>query len=159
MAKEEQDSQERVIKEYPNTTRWLEGKRILGVGNLILTTERLIFLNQVVATERNIQRLQELSRASTSRVMNFALTLHKNNFEIPLNSLVSVKVGWFVPFPIPRFCLRIAYFGDKKGKKSKTVAFMFTISMLKGFYQLEITTVKSWVWAIKRVMRDKGLSI
>ena len=156
MAKETQDSQERVIKEYPNTTRWLEGRLILGVGNLILTTERIAFLNQVLVKEKHVQKMQELSEAPSSRVLDYALTLHKNNFQIPLSSVTSAKVGLFAYFPIPRFCLRIAYFSEKKRKKIETTSFMFTITMLRGFYQFEITTVLSWVWTIKRVMKYKG---
>ena len=157
MVKETQDSQERVIKEYPNTTRWLEGRLILGVGNLILTTERIAFLNQVLVKEKHVQKMQELSEAPSSRVLDYALTLHNNNFQIPLHSLTSAKVGLFAYFPIPRFCLRIAYFSDKK--KIKTISFMFTISILRGFYQFEIATVLSWVSAIKGMMNHKGLEI
>ena len=82
MAEKARGSRERVIKEYPNTTRWLEGKLTLGVGNLILTTERLVFLNQVVANEKHFQRLQQLSQAPASRVLEYALTLHKNFNEL-----------------------------------------------------------------------------
>ncbi|MFC2042321.1 hypothetical protein ACFLTV_02330, partial [Chloroflexota bacterium] len=155
MVKETQDSQERVIKEYPNTTRWLEGRLILGVGNLILTTERIAFLNQVLVKEKHVQKMQELSEAPSSLVLDYALTLHKNNFQIPLSSVTSAKVGLFAYFPIPRFCLRIAYFSNKKKEKIKRASFMFTISILRGFYQLEITTVMSWASTIKRVMKYK----
>lgn len=157
MAEKLQTSEESVIREYPNTTRWLEGQLILGAGNLILTTERLVFLNQVSIKEKQAQKLQELSEATTNRVLDYALTLHKNNFQIPLRAVTSARVGIFAYFPFPRFCLRIDYRSDRK--QIETASFMFTISILRGFYQLEIGIVMSWASAIKKVMKRKGLKI
>ncbi len=147
-------SEEFVIKEYPRSTRWLEERRIIGVGNLILTNERLVFLHQVVLTDEQIENLRKLSEAPTSRMMDFVLALHKKNFQIPLSSLVLVRTGLFSLLPFPRFCLRVSYISEKK-KKIKTVSFMFTISVLRGFFQLEITTVLGWVWIIRRAARAK----
>lgn len=85
--------------------------------------------------------------------MDFALTLHKKNFQIPLRLLVSVKVGLHSLLPLPRPCLRIFYRNEKKNKEIKATNFMFTIPLLKGFYQLEITTVLIWVQAIRRTVK------
>ena len=148
-------TEETVIKEYPHSTRWLQGQVVIGVGNLVLTTERLVFLHQIEAGEKMAEKIQQLAEAPTSRVMDFALTLHRENFQIPVSSLVSAKVGWFSLLPFPRPCLRVTYKADKKGGNLKTESFMFTIPLLKGFFQLEITTVLGWTWMIRKVMRHK----
>ena len=152
-------SKEVVIKEYPNSTRWLEGPQIIGVGNLILTNERLVFLHQVVATNEQIENLRKLSQEATVNTMvDFALTLHKKNFQIPLSSLIAVKVGLYSLLPLPRPCLRIFYQSQKKKRQIKTASFMFTIPLLKGFFQFELTTVWGWVWLLRRAMRAKQLT-
>ena len=144
-------SEETVVKEYPNTTRWLEEQRIIGAGNLILTNKRLVFLHQVVPTDEQLEELRKLSTAPTGEMLDFALALHKKNFQIPVSSLVGVKVGLLTLLPIPRFYLRVAYMGKKN--KNKTTSFMFTISILRGVFQLEITTVLGWVWIIRKAMK------
>ncbi len=147
-------SEEVVMKEYPRSSRWLEGQQVIGVGNLVLTGKRLVFLNQVPLEKKEIEYFRKLSEgASTSRVIDLALTLHKNNFQIPLSSLIQVKTGLYSIFPFPRPCLRISYRSEKKKKQIKAASFMFTIPLLKGFFQLEITTVLGWVWMIKKAMR------
>ncbi len=159
MSEKPSASEEVVIKEYPRSTRWLEGQQVIGVGNLILTSKRLVFLNQVPLAEEEIERLRKLSAgAPTSRVIDLALAIHKKNFQITLSSLISVKVGLYSILPFPRPCLRISYRSEKKKKQIKTASFMFTIPLLKGFFQLEITTVWRWVQIIRRVMRGKQLT-
>ncbi len=145
------DSGEIVIKEYPRSTRWLEGQRTAGIGNLILTSRRLIFLHQVQLTDEKIKHMQEISRdRTTDQTIDFALTLHRNSFQIPLTSVVSARVGLYSLLPLPRPCLRISY--QKKGE-IKSASFMFTIPLLSGFFRFEITDVLSWVWRIRRAMR------
>jgi len=153
-----QGTGERIIREYPNSTRWLEGQRILGVGNLILTTKRLVFLNQVAPSERQVQKLQELSGAPNSRLLNFAIGMHKNNFQIPLSALVHAKLVMSGFLPIPRFCLRLAYHEKGKGSPTKESDFLFTIPLLRGFFQFEISTVYSWVLAIRRALKYGGFT-
>ena len=143
-----------VIKEYPNSTRWLDGQQTIGVGNLILTSKRLVFLNRVTLTEEQTKYFQVLSEKSlTSKVLDVALTAHKNNFEVPLSSLILVKMGLYSLLPFTRPCLRIAYQSKKKKGQIKTASFIFTIPLLRGFFQLEITTVGIWVRMIKRATR------
>lgn len=145
--------QESVLKEYPNSTRLLDGKKVTGIGNLILTTERLVFLHQVVLDDKQTESLQKLSAtAPLSKLLDYTLTLHKKSFQLPLSSVIAVKVGMFSLLPLPRPCLRISYKSEKK-KTTKTASFMFYIPLLKGFYQLEITTVLVWVWLINKAVR------
>ncbi len=146
-----QDFEEIVIKEYPRSTRWMEGQQIVGVGNLILTSRRLIFLHQVQLTDEKIKNMQATLKDRTNdKMIDFALTLHKNNFQIPLTSVVSARMGLYSLLPLPRPCLRITY--QKKGE-IKSASFMFTIPLLRGFFQLEITDIMVWVGKIKRAMR------
>ena len=150
-------SEEIVIKEYPRSTRWLEGQQVIGVGNLILTNERLVFLHQVPISEEEIERLQKLSQKITTKEMiDLGLSLHEKNFQIPLSSITLVKTGLYSILPFPRPCLRIFYISGKR--KIKTASFMFTIPLLKGFFQLEVTTVWGWVSMIRRAMRAKQLT-
>ncbi len=160
MNSEQLASEEVVLKEYPRYTRWLEGQEIIGVGNLILTTERLVFLNQVVLAEGQVEYLRKLSEETkTSRLIDLALTLHKKNFQVPLSSVISVKTGLYSILPFTRPCLRISYRSEKKKKNIKNISFMFTIPLWKGWFQLEITTVMVWVRIIRRVVRYKQLTV
>jgi len=155
----ENEYREVVLKEYPNSTRWMKGQLVIGVGNLILTNERLVFLNQVVLSPRQIEHIRKLSEAAkTNKIIDFALTLHKRNFEVPLSSVISAKMSRYCLFPFPRPYLSISYRGGSKDKE-KTLGFMFTIPLLKGFYQLEFTTVWGWVQIIRRVLKAKQSGI
>jgi len=73
--------EERVLKEYPNSTRLLDGKKVTGIGNLILTTERLVFLHQVTLDDKQTESLQKLSAtAPLSKLLDYTLTLHKKGY-------------------------------------------------------------------------------
>jgi hypothetical protein len=148
-----------VLKEYPKYTRWMKGQMILGVGNLILTNERLIFLNQVVLSPKHLQTWRKLIESgNTSKQIDFTLTLHKKNFEVPLSSVISANMKRYCLFPFPRPYLNISYRGGSKDKE-KTLSFMFTISLLKGFYQLEVSTIWMWVRIIRKALQAKNSSI
>ncbi len=162
MKDEQLASEEVVLKEYPRSTHWLEGRQVIGVGNLILTNERLVFLHRAALTEEELEYLRKFSqKATTNRMIDLAFTLHKKNFQFPLSSVVSARAGLYSILPFPRPCLRISYRSERKKKemKIKTVSFMFTIPLLKGFFQLEITTVMGWVWIIRKAVRHKQFSV
>ena len=145
------DKDEIIIKEYPNSTRWVDGRDTIGTGNLILTSKRLIFLNGVKLSDKQIEQIRELSaKATTSRLINYALTLHKMNFQIPLSLVTWVRIGLYSLLPFPRPCLRIFCLGRNKEEE---LSFMFNIPLLKGIYQWEITTVWHWVSVINRALR------
>ena len=155
MKDEQLASEEVVLKEYPRYTHRMEGQQVIGVGNLILTNERLVFLNRVPLNEEEVEYLQKFSgKATTKRTIDLALTLHKKNFQVPLSSVISVKTGLYSILPFPRPCLRISYRSEKK-KKIKTISFMFTMPLWKGWFQLEITTIKAWGRIIKEAVRYK----
>ena len=149
-------SDEVVLKEYPNSTRWLEGQEVIGVGNLILTNERIVFLHRVDLSDEELERLQKLSRKVAAREMiDLGLSLHKNNFQFPLSSVTQVKTGLHSLLPFPRPCLRVFYKRGKKKQNIRTASFMFTIPLLKGFFQFEITTVQGWVMFINKAVKQK----
>ena len=86
-------SDEEIIHEYPKYTIWLE-TNTASRGNLILTSERLVFLKEKVLTENDIAELYRLRerKASVSEEIRFALGLQRKNFQIPLKA--SQKVHW-----------------------------------------------------------------
>ena len=145
---------EAVLKEYPNSTRWIDGRRLLGEGNLILTNERLVFLNRVVLSERQAEKVEELEGAPITEILDFALTLHKKNFQIPLSSIMAADRHRFALLPLPRYLLRVTYQGGRR-QIEKTLSFIFTIPVLKGFFQLEITVVMGWVRMIRKMLKAK----
>ncbi len=159
MKDEHQAPEEVVIKEYPYSTRWMEGQQVIGVGNLLLTNERLVFLHRVPLDDAEIEYLQKFSqKATTKEMIDLAFTIHKRNFQFPLSSVVLVKTGLHSLLPLPRPCLRISYMSGKKQQQVKDLTFMFTIPLLKGFFQWEITTVMGWVSIIKKAVRHKQLT-
>ncbi len=151
----ENEYREVVLKEYPNSTRWMKGQLIMGTGNLILTNERLVFLHGVDLSPRQIAYVKKLSdTGNTNKVIDYALTLHKKNFEVPLSSVISANMSRYCLLPFPRPYLRINYRSGIKDKE-KTLGFMFTIPLLKGIYQLEFTIVWTWVRLIRRALTAK----
>lgn len=151
---EQSTTDEIVIKEYPRYTRWMDGQQEIGIGNLILTNERLIFLHLVHLSDEKKASLSKLAETATTRgLLNQALSLHKKNFEVPLSTVTLVKTSLHSILPFPRFCLRIFYQNIKKKNKTKLLTFMFTIPLWKGWFQLEITTVMVWVRLIKTAAR------
>lgn len=156
MKDEQLASEEIIIKEYPKSTHWLEGPEGTGVGNLILTSERLIFLNRIDLSDKEMETLQRLFKeATTSRMIDITISLHKKNFQLLLSSMVSVKLGSYSIFPI-RPCLRISYRSERK-KKIKTVSFMFTPPLFKRLLMSEFPTL-GWIRAIKKAVKARQLA-
>ena len=159
MNDEQLASEEVVLREYPHSTRWLEGQQVIGVGNLILTNERIVFLHEVALSDEEAERLRKLSgKLTTKEMIDLGLSLHKKNFQFPLSSVTQVKTGLYSLLPFPRPCLRVFYGSGKKKQTINSASFIFTIPLLKGFFQLEITTVKMWVMLINKAVRHKQLT-
>ena len=155
MKDEQLASEEIIIKEYPKSSHWLEGPEGTGVGNLILTSERLIFLNRVDLSDKEMETLQRLFKeATTSRMIDITLSLHKKNFQLPLSSIISVKLGLYSILPI-RPCLRISYRSEKK--KVKTASFMFLPPFFKRLLMSEFPTL-GWIRAIKKAVKARQLA-
>ncbi|MFC2059806.1 hypothetical protein ACFLTZ_01770 [Chloroflexota bacterium] len=156
-ADEQAAPQEVVIREYPYSSRWMDGQKLMGVGNLILTNKRLAFVNRLPLTKEEAETLQKLATtATTSEMIDFALTLHKINFQIPLSSVVSVKTSLYSILPFPRPCLSISY--QTKKTIVQTISFMFTIPLWKAWFQFEISTIKIWERFIKEALNRRQLT-
>ena len=156
MADEQTTSTEVVIKEYPRSTLLLDGRQVRAVGNLVLTNERLAFLRTVVPSEKEMATLQKLSTEGTaSQLIQYALKLHKKNFQLPLSSIVSVKLGFHSFFPFPQPCLRVSH--KTASKKINTLSFKFTLSFLKRLLMSEFPTL-DWIRAIKKAVKAQRLT-
>jgi len=148
-------SEEVVIKEYPNTTEWLDENQVKAVGNLILTNRRLVFLRRAVLSEKQIEDAQKLSREATAeQLIQFALTLHKKNLQVPLSSIVSARIGFQLMFqlifPSPKPYLRVSY---KTGSRNiKTERFRFRLPLLKRMLMSEFPTL-GWTRAINKAVK------
>ena len=101
MDNQKPSSEEIVVKEHPNSTYWLEGRLVKAAGNLILTSQRLVFLKQVEMSEKQAEEIRRLATESTtSELIQFALKLNKKNFQLPISSIVTAKMGLLSYFPI-----------------------------------------------------------
>jgi uncharacterized membrane protein YsdA (DUF1294 family) len=147
-------TKECVIREYPNIAFWLEGNAVRGSGNLILTSDRLIFLNRIVAEEWQLEEIRQLSSEEDfNKIVEFSLKLHKKNFQIPLADVTNVRMGLCSLFPFLRVCVRI-YHLTRKANEAET-SFWFRIPLFKGLFQFEITLVMGWIGAIKAAAKMK----
>ncbi len=156
MVREQPVAKEVVIKEHPRSTYWLEGKQVRAVGNLILTNERLVFVRQAALSEKQAEELKGLGQeATTSESIQFALRLHKKNFQLPLSSIVAVKMGFLSFFPL-RPCLRVYY--HSASKNINTLSFLFTLPLLKRLLMTEFPTI-GWTGAIKKAVKAKKLPV
>jgi amino acid transporter len=154
MGNKSSSTEERVFKEYPNLSLWLQGNMAQGAGNLILTAERLIFLNRVALEEWQLEKVQQLSREGDfDKVVEFSLKLHKKNFQILLSDVTNVRMGLFSLLPLPRLCMRIQHL-TKKDNLVET-SFGFRIPLLKGLVELEITLVMGWITAVKTAVKRR----
>jgi hypothetical protein len=148
MVSKSTSNKEKVIKEYPNLSIWLDGNVVQGYGNLILTNDRLMFLNRVALEDWQLEKARELSSENDfNKIVEFTLKLHKKNFQIPLSSVTDIKMGIFSFFPLPRICMRIRHF-TKKQNLGET-SFGFRIPLLRGFVEMELPLVMLWISAIK----------
>ena len=157
MANTQEQPREEVVREWPKYSLWLEDNAT-HQGNLILTNERLIYLNRVALSQKEHEEMQELSKgATTNQVLNFALKLHKRNFQIPLSSIVSSRLGFCFILPSPRPCVRVYY--QRASKKPKMASFLFRRSMLMDLFRPEFPiTAIFWYRAIKKATKAKQLT-
>ena len=153
MSDKQSASEEVVIKESPNSTHLLEGNQVRAAGNLILTNRRLVFLRRVALTEKEIKNIQKLSQeVNQEKLIQFALTLHKKNFQIPLSSIVSAKLGSYFIFPSPPWHMRVAY--RTASNKVKTINFRFTLPLFKRLLMSEFPTL-GWISAINKAVKTE----
>ena len=151
-----QDSKvEIIIRQHRHWTCWIKAHRTVGEGNLVLTNRRLIFLHRIQASPNVDAIIKKLADAPVETVLNHALTLHKNCFQIPLSSIVRVGIGAFIWFPLPHFYLGVSYLKGNK-QTPHTVAFQFRSAKSQIFWPPQIIKDWGWVRVINRAMQETG---
>jgi hypothetical protein len=144
-----------IIRQHRHWTRWIEARRTMGEGNLVLTNRRLLFLHRIQASRDVSASIKKLADAPIETVLNHALTLHKNCFQIPLPSMIRVRIGAFVRFPFPYFYLSVSY---HKGKTQTphTAAFQFVRSKSEVLFHPQIIADWGWMIATRRAIQETG---
>jgi hypothetical protein len=148
---EQDETPENIIRQHRRYTYWVEGRSILGEGSLVLTDHRLLFLNRVESSPEVTAAIRKLADAPIRDVLDHALSLHKNSFQIPLSSIIRAGISMVTVFPQPRFCLSLYYL---KGKKPAphTENFMFKNARSGIFAQPQLFTAMSWSKTIREAI-------
>ncbi len=130
---------EEIIHEWPKYTIWLEANTA-SRGNLILTSERLVFLKEKVLTENDLTELSLLRErnASVREEIRFALGLQRKNFQITLEDIIRASLGVYSILPF-RLCLYLHYTG--KNHKPRQLTFLFTMSLFKRIILKDFPTL------------------
>ena len=142
---------ERIIKEHRKWSQWIETPRALRLGNLVLTNRRLIFLHKIESSPEVKDNIKKLADAPIESVLNYAYTLNKSNFQIPLSNITSLKIGAFNWTPIPHVCLTIIYV-DRKYLTNRMVSFQFIRPYKQTILKPQIILVFEWIRAIKQAI-------
>ena len=150
---EQDKNPEIIIRQHRRYTYLVEGHRIMGEGSLVLTNHRLLFLNRIESSPEVTATIKKLADAPIKTVLNNALTLHKNSFQIPLSSIIRAGIGSLTILPMPRFCLSVYYL---KGKKltPNTITFLLKNATSGIFTQPQIFTARSWSKTIVKAIEE-----
>lgn len=153
---EQEATPEVIIRQHRRQAYLLEGREVIGVGSLILTNRRLLFLNRIERSPEVEADIKKLADAPMKDVLDHAVTLHKDNFQIPLSSIIRPGIGTFIGFPLPRFCLSVFYL---KGKKLQphTVTFQFKNTRTGIFTQPQVITARNWGKTIRNAIEETTL--
>ena len=146
---------EKIIKEHRRWTRWLESQTVAREGNLVLTNRRLLYLNRIAPNEEVSANIKKLVDAPMDQVLDYAFTLSKKNFQIPLSEIRRIGVGIFTLYPYPRFCLTVSY-RLRKNEKNKAMAFQFRDAGEKNIMKLQLAEDYRWAKAIKQAILTYG---
>jgi hypothetical protein len=144
---------ERTLKEHRHWTQWIENPRAMRLGSLVLTNRRLIFLHKIQSSPDVKDNIKKLADAPTETVLNYALTLNRSNFQIPLSSIGNVRIGAFNCNPLPHICLTVTYF-DGKCPTSKRASFQFIRPIKQTILNPQIVVDIGWARTIKQAMKD-----
>lgn len=144
---------ETIIRQHRRYTHWLEGRKTIGEGSLVLTNHRLLFLHRIESTPEVTASIKKLADAPIKAVLDHALTLHRNCFQIQLSSIVQVGIGIFAGFPLPHFYLWINYL---KGKNQilHLASFQFGNPQPGIFFQPQVFVDLGWKNSIQQAMRE-----
>jgi hypothetical protein len=144
---------ERILKEHRKWTQWIAYPRILPLGNLVLTNRRLIFLNKIQSSPQVTENIKKLADAPMETVLNYAFTLNRDNFQIPLSAIGAVRVGAFRWNPFPHVCLSVVYF-DGKNTSSRLASFQFIRPIKQTILHPQLFVDIGWVRAINRAIKE-----
>jgi hypothetical protein len=144
---------ERILKEHRKWTQWIAYPRILPLGNLVLTNRRLIFLNKIQSNSQVTENIKKLADAPTETVLNYAFSLNRDNFQIPLSAIGAVRIGTFRWNPFPHVCLSVFYF-DGKSASSRLASFQFIRPIKQTILHPQLFVDIGWVRAINRAIKE-----
>ena len=144
---------EKIIKEHRKWTQWIERPRAMRLGNLVLTNHRLIFLHQIQSSPDVKDNIKKLADAPTEAVLNYAFSLNRSNFQIPLSAIGKVNIGTFNWTPFPHVCLSVIYF-DGKHTASKSASFQFIRPLKQTILNPQLFVDIGWVQAINKAMKN-----
>jgi len=142
-----------IIKEHRKWTQWIETPRALRLGNLVLTNRRLIFLHIIESSPEVRENIKKLADAPIDSVLNYAYTLNKSNFQIPLSNVISLKIGAYNWTPIPHVCLSIVYV-DGKNSTNRMRAFQFIRPYKQTILKPQFMLVMDWIRTIKQTIKN-----
>ena len=141
-----------IIKEHRKWTQWIQTPRNLRLGNLVLTNRRLIFLHKIDSSPEVKDNIKKLADAPIRSVLNYAFTLDKNNFQMPLSNIIGLKIGAYNWTPIPHVCLSIVYV-DGKYLTNRMVAFQFIRPYKQTIFKPQFMLVIEWIRTIKQAIK------
>jgi hypothetical protein len=144
---------ERILKEHRRWTQWIENPRAMRLGGLVLTNRRLIFLHKIESSPDIKDNIKKLADAPIETVLNYALTLNRSNFQIPISSIGNARIGALNWNPFPRVCLKVTYF-DGKHPATKRVLFQFVRPIKQTILNPQIVVDIAWVRTIKQAMKE-----
>jgi len=144
---------EKIIKEHRKWTQWIQTPRKLRLGNLVVTNHRIIFLNTISSSPEVTENIKKLADSPTESVLNYAFTLNRDNFQIPLSNVVGLKLGAYNWTPIPHFCLSIV-FVDGKTINTRMAAFQFIRPYKQTILKPQIFLVLDWIRVIKLAIKN-----
>ena len=141
-----------IIKEHRKWTQWIETPRRLRLGNLVVTNRRVIFLNKISSSPEVTEHIRKLADAPTEDVLNYAYTLDRDNFQVPLSMITSLKIGAYNWTPIPHICLTIV-FVDKRAT-TRMAAFQFIRPYKQTLMKPQFMLVMEWIREIKKAIKN-----
>jgi hypothetical protein len=86
-------------------------------------------------------------------VLNYAFTLNRDNFQIPLEAIGNIRIGTFNWNPFPHICLTVTYF-DGKQTRSKSASFQFIRPIKQTILHPQLIVDIGWVKAIKQAIKN-----
>lgn len=146
-------NKEYIIKEHRHWTQWIVNRFAKRLGNLVLTNHRLMFLHKIQSSPEVSDHIKKLADSPMENVLNYAFTLNRDNFQMPLSNIAGVKIGLFNWNPFPHTCLTVVYF-DGKQAVSRAASFQFIRPIKQTILNPQIAVDINWIKTINKAIRD-----